>query len=492
MMGSKPAAAGNGQRLIVGGLIAAVLLLTVCDMYWSSEDNSSPLESDGNLAALELGWDEAAVTVSGLANFHSQSQDTPNQSSMFQTVEDLQAAAYDAVDSPVEENEKDRAASPPLPAAWARDAMNSSIQGLTAHSSAKGTHGGAPNRYTSPVTYEVAEQEDRDGEYVAFIGVFSSGAPGGVVRRRACRATWFPSTATGLETFEDDFNVKLRFVVGKTADGKVPHEIVEEEEEHGQLLHLDVIDEYDNRQLKMLRFFKTVPRLFSARYFLKVDDDIYVRPDRVSYAVTQWTAANADYIGCKRQGGAMLKDPAGKFYEPHRHLVHNEKYFLHMAAPAFAVSRYAASLLGNVPEGGLRLWAVGEVSLGSWFLALNVQHWEDTRLCSPNCNQKNVVAHWASPGGGCRGQCSPEEVMQGLHKQACGREPIIPTGKFFLPEGSQSFDSSKEKCHVRGADRLDHRECRKVPAPPPASAKPPPPPPAANSTAKNPSPPAKP
>jgi hypothetical protein len=43
-----------------------------------------------------------------------------------------------------------------------------------------------------------------------------------------------------------------------------------EEKQFGQMVRINVVEEYDNLKFKMMRFFTTVPRLFNARYYLKV------------------------------------------------------------------------------------------------------------------------------------------------------------------------------------------------------------------------------
>eukprot|EP00873_Tetraselmis_striata_P025900 jgi/Tetstr1/446164/TSEL_003565.t1 len=319
----------------------------------------------------------------------------------------------------------------------------------------------------SPGTDDYDEEAilEREGDaeaasYTAFIGVFSNGNPGGVKRRDACRATWFPGSDDALRAFEEEHNVKMRFVVGRsTARGNASQVLQVEEEKFGEMVHVHVIEAYDNLKLKMMRFFTTLPRLFSARYYLKVDDDIYFRPDRLPLAVEQWASRGADYVGCKRRGGHMWADPQSRYFDPQRHLVHDQKYFLYQAGPAYALSRWAATLLMSVPEGGLRFFGGGDASFGAWFLALNVTHLDEMRLCASNCNQRNLLGYWEVSK--CNGMCDPENGMIKVHNDECGTAPTLPPGTAFLPQNRQSYDPSKEKCHKIYEDKLDHSECRK-------------------------------
>lgn len=66
-------------------------------------------------------------------------------------------------------------------------------------------------------------------------------------------------------------NYTLRWLRSLGAGGsQVPKEIVREEALHGAFVHINVNEVYDNLKLKMMRYFTTVPKLFNARYYLKV------------------------------------------------------------------------------------------------------------------------------------------------------------------------------------------------------------------------------
>ncbi len=56
-------------------------------------------------------------------------------------------------------------------------------------------------------------------------------------------------------------------------------------------------DEYLALSYKMLALWKVVEEHFEVRYLLKVDDDNYVRLDRLAIALGQWADLGAG--GCK-------------------------------------------------------------------------------------------------------------------------------------------------------------------------------------------------
>lgn len=43
---------------------------------------------------------------------------------------------------------------------------------------------------------------------------------------------------------------------------------------------------------------QAVTQRYDPQYIVKVDDDVYLRLDRVPAAVAQWRQAQADYLGC--------------------------------------------------------------------------------------------------------------------------------------------------------------------------------------------------
>ena len=48
-------------------------------------------------------------------------------------------------------------------------------------------------------------------------------------------------------------------------------------------------EQYNSLTNKTVAFLKLVTSLYDPQYIVKVDDDVYLRPDRLPYAVKQWT-----------------------------------------------------------------------------------------------------------------------------------------------------------------------------------------------------------
>ena len=51
---------------------------------------------------------------------------------------------------------------------------------------------------------------------------------------------------------------------------------------------------------KTLAFLIEVNRKWDAKWIAKIDDDVYLTPNRLLRAVPQWDSINADYVGCMK------------------------------------------------------------------------------------------------------------------------------------------------------------------------------------------------
>lgn len=181
----------------------------------------------------------------------------------------------------------------------------------------------------------------------------------------------------------------------------------------------NVRESYDNLVLKTVAFFSAAVEAFPrAEFIVKIDDDVYVRPDNLALVAQQWGDAKRDYVGCLMLGGAAFDDKKSSYYEPLGALLPSRKYYGYMSGSAYALSRRAAKLLrsrtrsgGAVvgeeeeekerslgdgdsggggggeakvargPLGGLRPMACEDCAVGLWLLAHDVRHGEDLRMC---------------------------------------------------------------------------------------------------------------
>lgn len=166
----------------------------------------------------------------------------------------------------------------------------------------------------------------------AFVGVQSRPV---TPRRRALRDTWLPSTPEEREKLMTPFEssspsaspatlsspsspappllkhrgIAFRFVVGLSADPSENLLVEDEARQHDDILILGVRESYDNLVLKTVAFFSAAVEAFpGASFIVKLDNDVYVRPDNLAFVADQWQEAGRDYVGCLMKGGEVFDD----------------------------------------------------------------------------------------------------------------------------------------------------------------------------------------
>ncbi|VAH03297.1 unnamed protein product [Triticum turgidum subsp. durum] len=87
---------------------------------------------------------------------------------------------------------------------------------------------------------------------------------------------------------------------------------------------------------KMLAYFKAAYDMFHAEFYVKADDTIYLRPDRLAALLAKDRLHHRTYIGCMKKG-PVVSDPNMKWYESSYGLLGNE-YFMHASGSLYALS----------------------------------------------------------------------------------------------------------------------------------------------------------
>ncbi|KAH9605843.1 hypothetical protein KSS87_000666 [Heliosperma pusillum] len=216
---------------------------------------------------------------------------------------------------------------------------------------------------------------------MGFIGIFTGF--GSVGRRRALRQTWLPSDRHGLQRLEEATGLAFRFIIGRTNVQWKMSVLNKEVAQHDDFILLDIEEEYSKLPYKTLAFFKAAYALFDSEFYVKADDDIYLRPDRLSLLLAKERSNPQTYIGCMKKG-PVFTDPKLKCF---------------------------------------RMFSNEDVTIGSWMLAMNVNHENNHELCSSECTSTSIAV-WDIPK--CSGLCSPETKMGELHKkEECSGSPTV-------------------------------------------------------------------
>ncbi|KAF8082308.1 hypothetical protein N665_0835s0013 [Sinapis alba] len=282
---------------------------------------------------------------------------------------------------------------------------------------------------TVRVVWDVAGNSNGDGsggdgkrhKAMGFVGIQTGFASGG--RRRALRKTWMPSDPEGLRRLEESTGLAIRFVIGKTKNEQKMAELRREIAEYDDFVLLDIEEEYSKLPYKTLAFFKAAYALYDAEFYVKADDDIYLRPDRLSLLLAKERSHSQTYLGCLKKG-PVFTDPKLKWYEPLSHLL-GQEYFLHAYGPIYALSSDVVASLVALKNNSFRMFNNEDVTIGAWMLAMNVNHENHHILCEPECSSSSVAV-WDIPK--CSGLCNPEKRMLELHKQeSCSKSPTLPS-----------------------------------------------------------------
>lgn len=246
---------------------------------------------------------------------------------------------------------------------------------------------------------------------------FSSGH-----RRAALRSTWFPPDPDGLLRLEQATGLAFRFVIGRSKDAKKMTDLEKEVEKYKDFMLIEVEEEYLKLPYKTLAYFKAAFELFEADYYVKADDDIYLRPDRLATLLAKERTHSMTYIGCMKKG-PVITDPKLKWYEKSGHLIGNE-YFLHAYGPIYVLSAEVVASLAAARNNSLRMFSNEDVSVGSWMLAMNVNHEDNRAICDPRCTPTSIAV-WDIPK--CSGLCNPVLRLNELHNiSMCSRSLTLP------------------------------------------------------------------
>ncbi|GJP39159.1 hypothetical protein CLOM_g1861, partial [Closterium sp. NIES-68] len=239
-------------------------------------------------------------------------------------------------------------------------------------------------------------------------------------RRGLLRETWFPATPEDHERLEAATGLVFRFIIGHTRSAVDEELLQAENSTYGDFLRIDVDEAYLNLNHKTLIYFTTLFKLYEAEFYVKADDDIYLRPDRLSSLISRTRKSPRTYLGCLKKG-AVFTNPKLKWFEPKSWLLGSE-YFLHAYGPIYSLSYDVVNILNAIPKGRLRMFLNEDVTVGAWMLAFDVSHEMSWPLCQNNCTP-TAVAVWDMPT--CAGLCKPDVQMKVLHDNpACsGRVP---------------------------------------------------------------------
>uniref|UniRef100_A0A0D6QWW4 Hexosyltransferase n=1 Tax=Araucaria cunninghamii TaxID=56994 RepID=A0A0D6QWW4_ARACU len=244
-------------------------------------------------------------------------------------------------------------------------------------------------------------------------------------RRDSVRATWFPQ-GEKRRKMEEEKGIIVRFVIGHSATpgGILDRAIEAEDVQHGDFMRLEHVEGYHELSAKTKIYFATAVSKWDADFYIKVDDDVHVNLAMLGTVLASHRSKPRVYIGCMKSG-PVLSQRGVRYHEPESWKFGEDgnKYFRHATGQLYAVSKDLATYI-SINQQVLHKYANEDVSLGSWFIGLDVEHIDDRRLCCgtpPDCEWKAQAGNTcvASFDWSCSGICKSAERIKEVHRR-CG------------------------------------------------------------------------
>lgn len=244
-------------------------------------------------------------------------------------------------------------------------------------------------------------------------------------RRDSVRQTWMPRGAK-LKQLEKDKGVIIRFVIGHSATpgGVLDKAIDAEDAENNDFLRLKHVEGYHQLSTKTRLYFSTAISIWDADFYVKVDDDVHLNLGTLLSRLLQYRSRPRIYMGCMKSG-PVLSQKGVRYHEPEFWKFGEEgnKYFRHATGQLYAISKDLAAYI-SVNSPILHRYANEDVSIGAWFIGLEVEHVDDRSMCCgtpPDCEWKAQAGNMcvASFDWSCSGICKSVERMKEVHN-TCG------------------------------------------------------------------------
>ncbi|KAF9601387.1 hypothetical protein IFM89_019240 [Coptis chinensis] len=244
-------------------------------------------------------------------------------------------------------------------------------------------------------------------------------------RRDSVRETWMPQ-GEDLVRLEKEKGIVIRFMIGHSATSNsiLDRAIDAEEAQHNDFLRLEHVEGYHELSAKTKIFFTTALAKWDADFYVKVDDDVHVNLGMLAITLARHRSKPRVYMGCMKSG-PVLSQKSVKYYEPEYWKFGEEgnKYFRHATGQIYAISKDLATYI-SINRPILHKYANEDVSLGAWFIGLEVEHIDERNMCCgtpPDCEWKaqagNVCV--ASFDWTCSGICKSVEKIKEVHAR-CG------------------------------------------------------------------------
>ncbi|CAA0824666.1 Probable beta-1-3-galactosyltransferase 11 [Striga hermonthica] len=200
--------------------------------------------------------------------------------------------------------------------------------------------------------------------------------------RDSIRKAWI-GTGVTLKKLEEQKGIIIRFVIGRSANrgDSLDRSIDSENKQTNDIFilenHVEAPEELPN---KTKLFFAYAAENWDADYYAKVNDNVYLNIDALQHTLANHLDKPRVYIGCMKSG-EVFSERGHKWYEPDWWKFGDGKsYFRHASGEMFVISQSLAKFI-SINKNILRAYAHDDVSVGSWFIGVDVKHVDDRNFC---------------------------------------------------------------------------------------------------------------
>ncbi|XP_047264589.1 hydroxyproline O-galactosyltransferase HPGT1-like isoform X3 [Capsicum annuum] len=241
---------------------------------------------------------------------------------------------------------------------------------------------------------------------VIVIGIFTSF--GRKNDRDAIRKAWM-STGAALKRMEEEKGIVPRFVIGRryfliviasfivsiyslvsytctsicsaNRGDSLDRSIDSENSQTNDFFILENhVEAPEELPKKTKLFFAHAADSWTADYYAKVNDNVFVNLDSLRNALASYVSVPRAYIGCMKSG-EVFSEQGHKWYEPDWWKFGDGKtYFRHASTELFVISQALARYI-SINRALLRTYAHDDVSVGSWFIGADVKYIDDRKFC---------------------------------------------------------------------------------------------------------------
>ncbi|GMH26715.1 hypothetical protein Nepgr_028558 [Nepenthes gracilis] len=226
---------------------------------------------------------------------------------------------------------------------------------------------------------------------LAVIGVITKF--GHRTNRDTIRKAWMP-TGLGLKKLENEKGIVVRFVIGRSPNrgDSSDRDIDAENRQTDDFIILDDhMESPEEHPKKTKLFFSRAAETWDADFYVKVNDDVHVNIDGLGGILATHVDKPRVYIGCMKSG-EVFSEPSHKWYEPDWWKFGDGKsYFRHASGEIFVISQALAQFI-SINRSILRTYSHDDVSAGSWFIGLDVNHVNEGKLCCSSWSSGSICA----------------------------------------------------------------------------------------------------